>query len=64
MPPLRQLLARLWHRRSKLRAALGRLTPTREGEPGDGRAKARARFWDGVREGRREAEAQCAKREP
>lgn len=68
MPSLRESLRRqcrwLWQRRGGIRAALGFFTPKRERVSGDGGAQARARFWDAVREGRREAEAQCSKREP
>jgi len=64
---LRQSLGRyrrwLWERTARIRDLLGVLTPKRERDLGDGRAEARARFWDAVREGRCEAEAQCSRRE-
>ena len=64
MPSLRQSLRRLWQQGGRVRDLLGLSRPQKAREPGDGRAAARARFWDGVREGRREAEAQCSRREP
>lgn len=64
MLPVRQFLRRLWQRRGGIGAWLPLLSPKRERNLADGRAAARARFWDAVREGRREAEAQCARREP
>ena len=63
MLPLRQLLRQLWERRGRIRAVLPLVTQKRERNLEDGRAAARARFWDAVREGRREAEAQCSRRD-
>lgn len=65
MTPLRQSLGRgcrwLWQRRGGIRDLLGLFNPNKERDLADGRTAARARFWDAVREGRCEAEAQCAK---
>lgn len=54
---------RLWQRRGGIRELLGLMTPTRKRDGGDGGTEARARFWDAVREGRREAEARCSRRD-
>ena len=55
---------RLWRRGGGLRRVLGRVTLSKGRNDGDGDAAARARFWDAVREGQREADARCARREP
>jgi hypothetical protein len=54
---------RLWRRYGSLRGLLGLVTPGRARDTGDGDAAARARFWDAVREGQREADARCARRD-
>ena len=67
MLPLRPLTRHwrwLWQRRGRIRGLLGLLTPKRKRDSGDGVTAARARFWDAVREGQREAEAQCSRRDP
>jgi len=61
---LRRFFRGLWQRRGRMRGSLGLSTSKGERDLGNDRAKARARFWDAVHEGRSEAEAQCSKREP
>ena len=60
---LRKALARhwgwLWRRDGKV---LGRLAGKTEHD--EARAEARAHFWAELREGQREAEAQCARLRP
>lgn len=65
---MRLALARLtgWlgRRGSRMRAFFVR-DSTDTGSNDDGRhVEARARFWSELREGQREAEAQCARRDP
>jgi hypothetical protein len=64
----RQALAfqcrRLWRRRGGIRGLLGRVSLAKARNQGDSDAAARARFWDAVREGQREADARCARRDP
>ena len=54
----------LWRRRGGIRGLLALLTGRGARDERDGDAKARARFWDAVREGQREAAARCARRDP
>jgi hypothetical protein len=51
----------LWQPRGGIRDRVDSPALKRGHDPSDDTAKARARFWDGVRAGRREAEARCAK---
>lgn len=56
-----------WVRRhgSRMRAFLRRsATSGARSEDGGRHVEARARFWAELREGQREAEAQCARRDP
>jgi len=64
MPSLRQSLRRLWQRRGAIRDLLRFVTGGRERSLAHRRAAERARFWEAVREGRSEADAQAARREP
>ena len=43
-------------------AMVSRMSPNDSRREEDSRTDARARFWDGVEEGRREAESNCARR--
>jgi hypothetical protein len=52
-----------WQRRGGIGDASDSTAAMEKRDVSDDRAEARARFWDGVREGRREAEARCAKRD-
>lgn len=66
MGKLRQALARYWEwlsgRRDSKRGVLSRLGLKKEQRGEGGRsAAARARFWTELREGQREAEAQCSR---
>jgi hypothetical protein len=51
---LREILLRRWRRFWQWRSRL--LPPTPSSQQAAAEAEVRARFWDGVREGRREAE--------
>lgn len=54
----------LWQGRGRLRGLFGTITPKQQRAERANRADARTRFWDAVREGQREAEAHCSKRNP
>jgi hypothetical protein len=65
---LRQAIARhgrrVWQRTRRVRELLGLIAAKRERDREDSRrGAARARFWADVREGRREAEAHCSRRD-
>jgi hypothetical protein len=45
-------------------ALVSRMSPDAARHEEDNRTDARARFWAGVQEGRREAESNCARRDP
>ena len=61
---LREAIARygswMWRRTDAVRELLGRIAAKRERDQENRRRSAtRARFWDDLREGQREAEAHC-----
>jgi hypothetical protein len=62
---LASLLGRVWRHGTRLRARLAGIAAPGAPSQGDPRhAQARARFWAELREGQREAEAQCGRRDP
>ena len=55
----------LWQQRDRVGGVLGFRASRRERERADGRrTEERARFWAALREGQREAEARCQRRNP
>jgi hypothetical protein len=55
----------LWQQRGRVRGVLDFRVPRRKREEADGRrSEERARFWAALREGQREAEARCQRRNP
>ena len=66
---LRQAIVRhgmwVWQRTGRVRELLGLFAAKRERDQEDSRQSAtRARFWADLREGQREAEALCSRRDP
>jgi hypothetical protein len=57
---LRRHCQRLWQRRGRMRDRFGLFAARRERAMQDSREQERARFWDELHQGQREAEKRCS----